>query len=98
MSRVKHPNVAATICELVVSVIVAMPVTFVAARLISEGARGAETMRTMVGLYPMLAEKRLRMHTLIAFISTVQIERRAAFGASRSNAGLGQINSTMLRL
>ena len=47
-SRVKRPNVAAMICVLVVGVIVVVPVTFVAARIISEGARGAETVKTMV--------------------------------------------------
>jgi len=47
-SKVKHPNVAAMICVLVVGVIVVVPVTFVAERIISEGARGAETAKTMV--------------------------------------------------
>ena len=47
-SKVKRPNVAAMICVLVVGVIVVMPIMFVAARLISEGIRGAETMKTMV--------------------------------------------------
>lgn len=47
-SKVKHPNVAAMICVLVVGVIVVVPVTFVAGRIISEGARGAETAKTMV--------------------------------------------------
>ena len=47
-SRVKRPNVAAMICVLVVGVIVVVPVTFVAARIISESARGAETVKTMV--------------------------------------------------
>ncbi len=47
-SKVKRPNMAATICVLVVGVIVVVPVTFVAARIISEGARGAETVKTMI--------------------------------------------------
>ena len=47
-SKVKRPNLAATICVLVVGVIVVVPVTFVAARIISEGARGAETIKTMI--------------------------------------------------
>ena len=44
-SKVKHPNVAAMICVLVVGVIVVVPVTFVAQRIIGEGARGAETVK-----------------------------------------------------
>lgn len=47
-SKVKRPNVAAMICVLVVGVIVVVLVTFVAERIISEGARGAETVKTMV--------------------------------------------------
>ena len=47
-SKVKRPNVAAAICVLIVGVIVVVPVMFVAERIISEGARGAETAKTMV--------------------------------------------------
>ena len=47
-SKVKRPNVAAMICVLIVGVIVVVPVMFVAERIISEGARGAETAKTMV--------------------------------------------------
>ena len=47
-SKVKYPNLAATICVLVVAVIVVVPTTFVAERLISEAARSAETFKTMV--------------------------------------------------
>ncbi len=47
-SKVKYPNLAATICVLVVAVIVVVPAAFVAERLISEAARGAETFKAMV--------------------------------------------------
>lgn len=47
-SKVKYPNLAATICVLVVAVIVVVPATFVAERIIGEAARGAETIETMV--------------------------------------------------
>ena len=47
-SKVKYPNLAATICVLVVAVIVVVPATFVAERIIGEAARGAETVKTMV--------------------------------------------------
>ena len=47
-SKVKHSNLAATICVLVVAVIVVVPATFVAERIIGEAARGAETIKTMV--------------------------------------------------
>ncbi len=47
-SKVKYPNLAATICVLVVAVIVVVPATFVAERIIGEAARGAETLKTMV--------------------------------------------------
>ena len=47
-SKVKHPNLAATICVLVVALIVVLPATFVAERIIGEAARGAETIKTMV--------------------------------------------------
>ncbi|KAF0192784.1 MAG: hypothetical protein FD165_554 [Gammaproteobacteria bacterium] len=47
-SKVKHPNLAATISVLVVVLIVVVPATFVAERIISEAARGAETINAMV--------------------------------------------------
>ena len=47
-SKVKYPNLAATICVLVVAVIVVVPVTFVAERIIDEAARGAETIKTTI--------------------------------------------------
>ncbi len=47
-SKVKYPNLAATICVLVVAVIVVVPATFVAERIIGEAARSAETIKTMV--------------------------------------------------
>ena len=47
-SKVKVPNLAATISVLVVIVIVGVPVTFVMERIIGEAARGAETVKTLV--------------------------------------------------
>lgn len=47
-SKVKYPNLAATICVLVAALIVVVPATFVAERIIGEAARGAETINTMV--------------------------------------------------
>ena len=47
-AKVKHPNLAATICVLVVAVVVVVPATFVAERVIGEAATGAETIKTMV--------------------------------------------------
>ncbi len=47
-SKVKYPNLAATICVLVVAVMVVVPATFVTERIIGEAARGAETIKTMV--------------------------------------------------
>lgn len=47
-SKVKSPNLAATICVLVAALIVVVPATFVAERVIGEAARGAETIKTMV--------------------------------------------------
>jgi len=47
-SKVKYPNLAATISVLVVIVIVVVPVTFVMERIIGEAARGAETVKTLV--------------------------------------------------
>ena len=47
-SKVKRPNLAATICVLVIALIVVVPATFVAERIIGEAARGAETLKTMV--------------------------------------------------
>lgn len=47
-SKVKYPNLAATISVVVVAVIVVVPATFVAERIIGEAAKGAETIKTMV--------------------------------------------------
>lgn len=47
-SKVKHPNLAATICVLAAALIVVVPATFVAEQIIVEAARGAETIKTMV--------------------------------------------------
>lgn len=47
-SKVKSPNLAATICVLLVVVIVIVPATFVADRIIGEAVSGAETIQTMI--------------------------------------------------
>ena len=47
-SKVKYPNLAATISVLAVIVIVGVPVTFVMERIIGEAARGAQTVKTLV--------------------------------------------------
>jgi predicted PurR-regulated permease PerM len=47
-SKVKRPNLAATVCVLAVAVIVVVPAAFVADRIVGEAARGAETIRTLV--------------------------------------------------
>ena len=47
-SKVKYPNLAATISVLVVAVLVVVPAMFVTERMIGEAARGAETIKTMV--------------------------------------------------
>lgn len=47
-SKVKHPNLAATICVLVAALITVVSATFVAERIMGEAARGAETIKTMV--------------------------------------------------
>ena len=47
-SKVKYPSLAATICVLVAALIVVVPATFVAERIIGEAARGAETIKTNV--------------------------------------------------
>jgi len=46
--KVKYPNLAATICVLVATLIVVVPAMFVAERIIGEAVRGAETIKTMV--------------------------------------------------
>ena len=46
-SKVKYPNLAATICVLLVAVLVVVPAIFVAERIINEGASGAQTIKTM---------------------------------------------------
>ena len=47
-SRVKRPNLAATLCVVVVALLVVVPATFVGQRILGEAARGAETIRAMV--------------------------------------------------
>lgn len=47
-SHVKHPNLAATISILVIAIIVVVPATFVADRIIGEATQVATTMKTMV--------------------------------------------------
>ena len=47
-SKLKHPSLAAAVSVLVVGLIVAVPATFVAQRLIMESARGAEIIKTKV--------------------------------------------------
>ncbi len=47
-SKLKHPNLAATICVLVAALIVVLPALFVAERIIGEAARSAETINTLV--------------------------------------------------
>lgn len=46
--KVRSPNLATTICVLLVVVIVIVPATFVADRIISEAVSGAETVQTMI--------------------------------------------------
>jgi len=46
--KVKYPNLAAAICVLAAALIVVVPATFVAERIIGEAARGAQTVKTMV--------------------------------------------------
>lgn len=47
-AKVKYPNLAATICVLVAALVVVVPATFVAERLIGEAAKGAETTKTII--------------------------------------------------
>jgi len=47
-SRLKRPNLAATFCVTAVAVIVVVPATFVAAQIIGEASKGAETVRALV--------------------------------------------------
>ena len=47
-SKVKSPNLAATICVLLVVVIVIVPAMFVADRIISEAVSGADTVKSMI--------------------------------------------------
>ena len=48
VSKVKHASLAALICVLVAALIVVVPATFVAERIITEAAKGAETIKTLV--------------------------------------------------
>ena len=48
LTKIKYPNLAATICVLVAALIVVVPATFVAERIISEAARGAESFKIML--------------------------------------------------
>ena len=47
-SKIKRPNLAATICVLIVALIVVVPAGFVAERIIGEAVRGADAVRTSV--------------------------------------------------
>jgi len=47
-SKVKSPNLAATICVLVAALVVVVSAMFVAERIIGEAARGAEATKTMI--------------------------------------------------
>ena len=47
-AKLRHQNLAALTCVLMVAVIVVVPATFVAERMIGEAAKGAETIQTMV--------------------------------------------------
>ena len=47
-SKLKHPNLAATISVLVAALIVVVPAMFVAERIIGEAARSAQTINTLV--------------------------------------------------
>lgn len=47
-TKVKHPDLATSICVLLVALIVVVPAIFVAERIIGEAARGAETVRILV--------------------------------------------------
>src|SRR5664279_2333422 len=48
LSKVRRPNLAAGICLVVVAIVVVVPVTLVAERIVGEAARGAETVKAMV--------------------------------------------------
>ena len=48
-SKVKYPNLAATICVFVAALIVLVPAIFVAERIINEAAKGAESINKLVG-------------------------------------------------
>jgi predicted PurR-regulated permease PerM len=47
-SKVKHPNLAATLCVLVAALIVVIPAIFVADQMMGEASRGAETIKKIV--------------------------------------------------
>lgn len=47
-SKVKYPNLAASLSILIVALIVVVPATFVLERMVAEAIRGAETIRTLV--------------------------------------------------
>ena len=46
-SKIKHPNLSTTVCVLVAALIVVVPAIFVAERIISEAARGAESIKAL---------------------------------------------------
>lgn len=46
-SKIKHPNLSTTLCVLVAALIVVVPAIFVAERIISEAARGAESIKAL---------------------------------------------------
>jgi predicted PurR-regulated permease PerM len=48
VTKIKHPNLAATITVLAAAVIVLVPATFVAEKIVGEGARGAASFKSIV--------------------------------------------------
>ena len=46
--KIKHPNLTATICVLAATLIVVVPAAFVAYRILSEAASGAETIKALI--------------------------------------------------
>jgi hypothetical protein len=69
-SKLKHPSLAASVSVLVVGLIVAAPATFVAQRLVTESARGAEIIKAKVesGEWRRAIEARPRLASLAKWI------------------------------
>lgn len=64
VSKVKYPNLAATICVFVAALIVLVPSIFVAERIINEAAKGAESINKLVESGEW--QRSLEVHPLIA--------------------------------